>query len=244
MSPDHRVSSHYSLPWSQGVLSLECPLITGCPLIIVSLITGCPLIIVSLITWCPLIRVSPDHRVSSHRSVPWSQGVLSSECPLIKGCPLIGVSSHQSVPWSQRVLSSECPLITGCPLIGVSLITGCPLIGVSPDHRVSSHRSVPWSQVVLSLECPLITGCPLIRVSPDHKVYCTHSNDLVPWGKPITLKIRSSWSWWYGVLVLMSSWRQWNIGSDVNSSAKIHPMAQISEIMQVIMLYAGINGRK
>lgn len=47
-------------------------------------------------------------------------------------------------------------------------------------------------------------------------------------GKPITLNILSSWSWWYGLLVLISSWRQWNIGSDVSSSAKIHPIAQIS----------------
>lgn len=49
-----------------------------------------------------------------------------------------------------------------------------------------------------------------------------------PCGNPITLKILSSCSWWYGLLVLISSWRQWNIGSHVNNSAKIHPIAHIS----------------
>ena len=38
----------------------------------------------------------------------------------------------------------------------------------------------------------------------------------------------SNWSWWYGLLVLISSCLQWKIGSDVSSSAKIHPIAQIS----------------
>ena len=50
----------------------------------------------------------------------------------------------------------------------------------------------------------------------------------LPKGKPMTLKILSNWSWWYGLLVLMSSWRQWKIGSEVRSSAKMHPMAHIS----------------
>jgi len=44
----------------------------------------------------------------------------------------------------------------------------------------------------------------------------------LPDGKLITEKIRSSWSWWYGVLVFISSCLQWNIGSYVNNSAKIH----------------------
>lgn len=52
---------------------------------------------------------------------------------------------------------------------------------------------------------------------------------LSPAGKPMTLKMRSSWSWWYGLLVLMSSWRQWNMGSDVSSSAKMQPIAQMSD---------------
>ena len=56
--------------------------------------------------------------------------------------------------------------------------------------------------------------CPFMKISP-----C---------GNPITLKILSSCSWWYGLLVLISSWRQWNIGSHVNNSAKIHPIAHIS----------------
>ena len=50
-----------------------------------------------------------------------------------------------------------------------------------------------------------------------------------PAGKPMTLKMRSNWSWWYGLLVLMSSCRQWKMGSDVRSSAKMQPMAQMSE---------------
>ena len=49
-----------------------------------------------------------------------------------------------------------------------------------------------------------------------------------PCGKPMTVNILSSWSWWYGLLVLISSCRQRNIGSDVSSSAKMHPIAQIS----------------
>ena len=55
----------------------------------------------------------------------------------------------------------------------------------------------------------------------------------IPCGKPMTLKILSSWSWWYGLLVLMSSWRQWNIGSDVISSAKMQPIAQMSDIKRI-----------
>lgn len=39
----------------------------------------------------------------------------------------------------------------------------------------------------------------------------------------------SNWSWWYGLLVFISSWRQWKIGSDVNNSANIQPIAQISK---------------
>lgn len=50
-----------------------------------------------------------------------------------------------------------------------------------------------------------------------------------PAGKPMTLNILSSWSWWNGLLVLMSSWRQWKMGSDVSSSAKMQPIAQISD---------------
>lgn len=50
-----------------------------------------------------------------------------------------------------------------------------------------------------------------------------------PAGKPMTLNILSSWSWWKGLLVLMSSWRQWKMGSDVSSSAKMQPIAQISD---------------
>ena len=49
-----------------------------------------------------------------------------------------------------------------------------------------------------------------------------------PWGKPMTVNILSSWSLLYGVMVLISSCRQWKIGSDVRSSAKMHPMAHIS----------------
>ena len=50
-----------------------------------------------------------------------------------------------------------------------------------------------------------------------------------PCGNPMTVKIRSNWSWWYGLLVFISSWRQWNIGSEVSSSAKMQPIAQMSE---------------
>jgi len=49
-----------------------------------------------------------------------------------------------------------------------------------------------------------------------------------PCGKPMTVNILSSWSWWYGLLVLMSSCRHRKIGSDVSNSANIHPIAQIS----------------
>lgn len=62
-----------------------------------------------------------------------------------------------------------------------------------------------------------------------------------PAGKPITLKMRSSWSWWKGLLVLMSSWRQWNIGSDVSSSAKIQPIAQMSALQQKQTIITTIN---
>ena len=44
----------------------------------------------------------------------------------------------------------------------------------------------------------------------------------------VTLNIRSSWSWWKGLLVFISSWRQWKIGSEVNSSANMQPIAHIS----------------
>lgn len=50
----------------------------------------------------------------------------------------------------------------------------------------------------------------------------------LPAGNPMTLNIRSSWSWWKGLLVLISSWRQWKIGSEVNNSANMQPIAHIS----------------
>ena len=58
----------------------------------------------------------------------------------------------------------------------------------------------------------------------------------LPWGNPITWNILSNCSLWYGLLVLMSSWRQWNIGSDVNSSANIHPIAHISKMIKTWFL--------
>lgn len=50
----------------------------------------------------------------------------------------------------------------------------------------------------------------------------------LPAGNPMTLNIRSSWSWWKGLLVFISSWRQWKIGSEVNNSANMQPIAHIS----------------
>ena len=38
-------------------------------------------------------------------------------------------------------------------------------------------------------------------------------NLVLPEGYPMTLKIRSSCSWWYGLFVLMSSCLQWKMGS-------------------------------
>ena len=38
----------------------------------------------------------------------------------------------------------------------------------------------------------------------------------------------------------MSSWRQWKIGSDVSNSAKMHPMAHMSE--QVVVVVVGVVG--
>lgn len=57
--------------------------------------------------------------------------------------------------------------------------------------------------------------------------YSEKENKL-PAGKPMTLNIRSSWSWWKGLLVFISSWRQWKIGSEVSSSANMQPIAHMS----------------
>lgn len=59
------------------------------------------------------------------------------------------------------------------------------------------------------------------------KYYFEKENKL-PAGNPMTLNIRSSWSWWKGLLVFISSWRQWKIGSEVNNSANMQPIAHIS----------------
>ena len=66
--------------------------------------------------------------------------------------------------------------------------------------------------------------------SPSQKALRAAYSSGSPSGKPITLKMRSSWSWWYGLLVFRSSCRQWKIGSEVSSSAKIQPIAQMSAV--------------
>lgn len=75
----------------------------------------------------------------------------------------------------------------------------------------------------------------ILKISFSKRMFLKYDSSIIlkkkkklPAGNPMTLNIRSSWSWWKGLLVFISSWRQWKIGSEVNSSANMQPIAHIS----------------
>lgn len=123
----------------------------------------------------------------------------------------------------------------------IDQVPGCGQIITAFTHVVllKSFCSVGYSGIFLMSSQSLSVKTHIrVWVWVKHGVRCTQrasqlfvqirKTKVAPAGKPMTLNIRSSWSWWKGLLVLMSSWRQWKMGSDVSSSAKMQPIAQMS----------------
>lgn len=127
----------------------------------------------------------------------------------------LGINSHDYI--SHHISSSAGWTETYCPVV----IKRWGLF-----VTVHMDRCCCWSVLWVCQTLKIKHTSVHCFFNPDGTTNTTR--DQSPAGKPMTLKMRSNWSWWKGLLVFMSSCRQWKIGSDVNSSAKMQPIAQIS----------------